>query len=542
MADTSPEPKLLECMRHIIVNLRILRRLQSLYARDYVDLKEAAAAIRKEPALCARFLQLGKSAVFPGEFTSKDPLLKVITQMGDRAMKHEMAEMLHDAAYFRRASRNGFPFTKYQIHTHLFAATVVAFHDRSTSVQQALAHEFPTGPGSPVPTFVLHLMAMIHDIGKVVIAEVFPEVHIALRQRIVHRISDYDWPLVTEQELLAKYFPVKGVIDHRSFAVTAMKSLQYPESVVRALAEHHDKKFSSRLSRYFYLCHRLYLRELPFDPSNGTHVARVNEEVFRDLSQEFDLDRQTGVDCLSRIQQEMRDYLKFSGVDGGARTFGIRFASDAESRFSTINNAVFEAIEGADERIQLEVVEMLLEKLHGIADMSYTQRVYLGFDVVGHSAVTGRMHLVRAESVMKAYHDFVGEQLAALGPQSVTVIQAGGDSYILAFDSVESAIEMWKWLESQASRLSISAGLQFRFYYHMHAGRELKEPALHGGKKYSRVLNCLGHMMKSHKVAGCLVVSQAVYPLLDDTQRAGLLRSTTTEDGLQLYVEKRDRG
>jgi len=168
--------------------------------------------------------------------------------------------------------------------------------------------------------------------------------------------------------------------------------------------------------------------------------------------------------------------------------------------------------------------------------------VYLGFDVIGHSAVTGKMHLVRAESIMKAYHDFVGERIAALGPQTVTPIQAGGDSYILAFDAVEPALEMWKWLENQAGRLSISAGLQFRFYYHMHAGRELKEPALHGDKKYSRVLNCLGHMMKSHKAAGRLVVSQAVYRLLDETHRARMVRDAIAEDGVQLYVEQRRDG
>jgi hypothetical protein len=96
---------------------------------------------------------------------------------------------------------------------------------------------------------------------------------------------------------------------------------------------------------------------------------------------------------------------------------------------------------------------------------------------------------------------------------------------------------MWKWLEGQADRLSISAGLQFRFYYHMHGGRELKEPALHGDKKYSRVLNTLGHMMKSHKTAGRLVVSQAVYRLLDEAHRARFVRDRATADGLQLYVE-----
>lgn len=98
---------------------------------------------------------------------------------------------------------------------------------------------------------------------------------------------------------------------------------------------------------------------------------------------------------------------------------------------------------------------------------------------------------------------------------------------------------MWKWLDSEAGRLSISAGLPFRFYYHMHAGRELKEPALDGDKKYSRVLNCLGHMMKEHKAAGRLVMSQTVYRLLDDTHRARMARDKTTEDGIHLYVEQR---
>ncbi len=541
MAENAPEPQLQECMRHIVVNLRILNKLKSLYSRDLVDPAEAATAIRREPALYARFLQLGRSAVFPGEFTSKDPLLKVITQMGERGMRHEISEILHDATYFKRANKNGFPFGKYQIHTHLIAATAVAFHSHSEGVRRALAEELSFGRDGPTPLFILHLMAMIHDIGKVVIAEVFPKVHASLRQKIVHQISDYDWPLATEQELLAEFIPGHGLVDHRSFAVAAMKGLHYPDVVVRAVAEHHGKKFSSRLSRYFYLCHRLYLRDLPFDESNGMHTGLVNDEVLRDLCTEFDLDRRAAIDCLSRVQQEMRDYLKYSGVEAAA-TFGIRLATDAESWFSAVNNAVFEALEKADDRVQLEAIEMLLEKLHGIADLSYTQRVYLGFDVVGHSAVTGRMHVVRAENAMKAYHDTVGGRIAAFGPETVTPIQAGGDSYILAFDSVEPAVEMWKWLESEADRLSISAGLPFRFYFHMHAGRELKEPVLEGDKKYSRVLNCLGHMMKGHKAAGRLVVSQGVYRLLDDKQRVRMGRDKITEDGIQLYVEQRGDG
>lgn len=538
VANAVPESQLQECIRHIVVNLRILNKLQALYSHDFVDPGQAVTAIRNEPALYARFLQLGKSPMFPGEYTSKDPLLKVITQMGDRGMRHEIAEILHDATYFRRASRNGFPFAKYQLHTHLFAATAVAFHERSEGVRRALAEDLSFGAGGPTPPFVLHLMAMIHDIGKVVIAEVFPEVHAALRQKIVHQISDYDWPLATEQELLAKFVPGHGLVDHRSFAVAAMKSLQYPDVVVRTLAEHHGRKWSSRLSRYFYLCHRLYLREMPLDASNGTNVGLVNNEAFSELCGEFDLERQAAIDCLSRIQQEMRDYLRYSGVEA-AGTFGIRFATEAESWFSAINNAVFEALEKADDRIQLEAIEMLLEKLHGVADLFYTERVYLGFDVVGHSAVTGRMHVVRAENVMKAYHDLVAGRLAHLGPQVVTSVQAGGDSYILSFDSVEPAVDTWKWLEGEADRLSISAGLQFRFYYHMHAGRELKAPALEGDKKYSRVLNCLGHMMKNHKSAGRLVVSHTIYRMMDDKMRTRLQRDKTTEDGLQLYVEQR---
>ncbi len=532
------ESQLQECMRHIVVNLRILNKLQALYSRDLVDAGVAAAAIRKEPALYARFLQLGRSALFPGEFTSKDPLLKVITQMGDRGMRHEISEILHDAAYFRRASRNGFPFAKYQIHTHLFAATAVAFYQKSEGVRRALAGDLAPDSGGPEPQFVLHLMAMIHDIGKVVIAEVFPEVHAALRQKIVHQISDYDWPLATEQQLLAKFVPGRGLVDHRSFAVAAMKSLEYPDVVIRAIAEHHSRKWSSRLSRYFYLCHRLYLREIPLDACNGTNVGLVNGGVFDELCDEFDLQRQAAIDCLTGIQQEMRDYLRYSGVEA-ARTFGIRFATEAESWFSAINNAVFEALENADDRIQLEAIEMLLEKLHGVADLFYTERVYLGFDVVGHSAVTSRMHVVRAENVMKAYHDLVEGRLAHLGPRTVSAIRAGGDSYILAFDSIEPAVETWKWLEAEADRLSISAGLQFRFYYHMHAGRELKAPALEGDKKYSRVLNGLGHMMKNHKSAGRLVVSQAVYRMMDDALRARMKRDKATDEGLQLYIEHR---
>jgi hypothetical protein len=399
-----------------------------------------------------------------------------------------------------------------------------------------LADDLSSASGGPDPTFLLHLMAMIHDIGKVVIAEVFPEVHTALRKKIIHQISDYDWPLATERSLLARFLPGHGLVDHRSFAVAAVKGLEYPQVVVRAIAEHHSRRGSSRLSRYFYLCHRLYLRELSADAADGAHMGLVNGEVFRDLCGELDLDHQEALDCLTGIQQEMRDYLKYSGVPG-ASTFGIRFATDAEMCFSAVNNAVFETLEKADDRVQLEAIEMLLEKLHGIADLSYTERVYLGLDVVGHSAVTGRMHVVRAENVMKAYHDLLGERIAAVGPATVTPIQASGDSYILAFDSVEPALEMWKWLEGQADRLSISAGLQFRFYYHMHGGRELKEPALHGDKKYSRVLNGLGHMMKSHKAAGRLVVSQAVYRLLDEAHRARFVRDRATTDGLQLYVE-----
>lgn len=212
-SDAAVRERMLEELR----NLRQIPALQSLVqgfqramSRTDVSVDEVLEAISRDAALCVRVLRMANSVTVASEQRVED--LPTAVQLLGVVRVRKAAQALFT---LRDASRTNEGFDWRHLWIHALATAAIA-----EELEQRLR---------PADDTQIHLAALLHDLGKIVLSTVAPE---AYREVLVLAWNDGGRLEKLERERLG--------VDHREAGVVFARQNALPEIVVQAIA-HHDR-------------------------------------------------------------------------------------------------------------------------------------------------------------------------------------------------------------------------------------------------------------------------------------------------------------
>ncbi len=196
--------------------LRQIPALQSLMqgflrtiSRDDVAVEEVLVAIGRDAALCVRVLRMANSVAIGSERRVED--LPTAVQLLGVVRVRKAAQALFTLRDAKRVAE-GFDWRHLWVHALATAA-----------IAEELERRLRPGDGSPI-----HLAALLHDVGKIVLSTLEPE---AYRDVLILAWNDGGRLEKLERDRLG--------VDHREAGVVFAQQNELPELVVQAIA-HHD--------------------------------------------------------------------------------------------------------------------------------------------------------------------------------------------------------------------------------------------------------------------------------------------------------------
>jgi hypothetical protein len=461
-------------------------------------------------------------------------------------MNHEIERMLSLGSHFKNLNASGFNFFGYQLHSILIAYFVTEAVSALDVLPIALHDDpiFKQMPGYSISNlrYDLHFLAMIHDIGKLIVGELFPDVYIALRTSFINIFSTYQTIADQESMLLKAKLNRSKNIDHATISAAILSKLSFHLSFQKAAHEHHRASMNSNpIADFFYLSHALFVRDISRD-GNERLIAKIDLEILKLFIEKYNIDEEKVRLVLVEVESRVNTYLAYmKKVDDNEipKQFVIFDEDKTDLTFREINNKVFESIQLLTEADQIFVIDKMLRQLQQKTKNYYTYMHYLQFDIAGHTMATKSVSPISAERAMSIFHDFIKQLIGKFKSDSLQIVNVVGDCYTLAFPVLENALYFYSMLEKNIDILSMKAAIKFELYYYIHAGQELRCALLTGGEKYSEVLNELGHMAKEIKSPGKIVISEAVLKSLKGEEKKRYKPHEKTSDGILTFQEKR---
>jgi putative nucleotidyltransferase with HDIG domain len=219
---TAADPKVRERTLAALGNLQQIPALQSLAQgfmqamnRPEVAVDEVVEAISKDSALCVRILRMANSVLVSPERRIED--LDTAVQMLGVKRVRQAAQALFT---LRDANRVAEGFDWRHLWIHALATAAIA----EELERQLRAHSDPQ----------LHLAALLHDVGKIVLSTIAPD--------------EYRDVLVTawnDQGRLEELERARLGVDHREAGVLFAKHNGLPPIVVEAISHHHQPEVAT---------------------------------------------------------------------------------------------------------------------------------------------------------------------------------------------------------------------------------------------------------------------------------------------------------
>ena len=210
------DPAVRERILSALGDLRQIPALQSLaqgflrtMSRPDVAVDEVVGAIQKDAALCVRVLRMANSVLVSPERRIED--LETAVQMLGVLRVRKTAQALFT---LRDANRVAEGFDWRHLWIHALATAAIA-----EELERRLR---PTGNSQ------IHLAALLHDVGKIVLSTLAPEDYRAV---LVVAWNDGGQLEELERERLG--------VDHREAGVVFAQHNGLPDTVVQAIAHHH---------------------------------------------------------------------------------------------------------------------------------------------------------------------------------------------------------------------------------------------------------------------------------------------------------------
>jgi putative nucleotidyltransferase with HDIG domain len=197
---------------------RVNQALQALLAGEHHFTAEISEVIRRDPSLSSRVLQLANSVYF-GLATPVRTIDEAVLYLGMQQIR-ELAMMTPIVEDFERLSKD-VPFTWREFWQHCIG-TAILTRDILTSAKES-------GGESD------YLAGLLHDVGKIVMASVFPEEFVDIYQCHGEVVQD-----LKEVERF-----VLGV-DHGELGAIYLQMYQVPELFVDAARFHHAPQQTER--------------------------------------------------------------------------------------------------------------------------------------------------------------------------------------------------------------------------------------------------------------------------------------------------------
>lgn len=211
----APDARVRERTLEQLRELRQIPALQSLaqgflqaMSRPEVSIAEVVAAVEKDSALCVRVLRMANSVLVSPERPIED--LETAVQMLGVARVRKAAQALFTLRDANRVAE-GFDWKHLWIHALGTAA-----------IAEELEQQLPGNANSQI-----HLAALLHDVGKIVLSTIAPDAYRDLLITAWHengRLEDL------ERERLG--------VDHREAGVLFARHNQLPTVVLDAIAHH----------------------------------------------------------------------------------------------------------------------------------------------------------------------------------------------------------------------------------------------------------------------------------------------------------------
>lgn len=406
-----------DLLDNIAASLKVLEMLRFEYTHEPRDYNKIESIIRNNDVLLIRFEQLGKSVMFATRNSVTDRLWHTIRRIGEREVLKEVDRLFANAPHFKNLRRVEFGFERYELHVILLAYFMTQAFDDLDSVKVTLLEDPAFADRSTHPPsecrYDLHFIAMVHDIGKLVLAELFPDIYQTVKQHFLNRISDYEDVIHNESILLKEKFSKEGIrpnMDHCLFAGLVLKRLQFHKSLQRAVTDHHcDKPESTPIAVYMYLCHSLFARNL-VDPDTSGYVARIDTDVLDAFTRKYSVTEDSVRQVLSKVGNRVQAYMRYfcDLEQEPSGSFSIMDEDPTERVYRQINNAIFDTLEPMQENEQLDVIDKLVRRLKRRAKGYYTKVHYLSVDIAEHTKTLKSLgNPVAAERSMGAFHDFI---------------------------------------------------------------------------------------------------------------------------------------
>ena len=531
----------------LVSSLVTIDKFRSAYNHEPRDYHECARIIKSDSVLLTRFTALANTPEYrPRNYT--DRIRWIIQAMKPKLVNYEIYNMIRNIPYFRNLKRLGFNFLKYQISSVLISLTMFLMYQDFDEVKRKVFSDFKdlSKKAYSIQNFIydLYLLGMIHNIGKLIIAEVFPEIYEAMRKRLQNTISSSEMILQLEEALFKEISPDQGErINHCWFGREILKKLKYHEVFQTAVIEHHDKvESSNNLSRYLYLCSSLYSREVNADyEGNGEFTTKINREVFEDFSKEYGIAESDFRRTIVKIEEQVNTHINyyesnFSNMGNGR--FKIIDERYTDKIFRELHNDLYALLGKYEETEQVIVMDNLIRYFRHKLKDQYVPAHYFAIDVVGSSKLGSSENEIVTQDAFKEFHSLVKEELSTFPGNVYNVIHVEGDSYIIQFANIEDAVSLQKSISESRQVLSQRTGMSFNFYYYLHSGDEIKYSALEGGEKKSPVIDELGHLMKDLKEVNRFLICEKTVFLLPESQRGKFTRYRSSRDGFMTYIDQ----
>ncbi len=192
--------------------------------------KEIIEVIEKDPVMSIKVLKVINSAYFslPYKITSLD---RAVVYIGINTIKN-LALSLAAVGILPSKNEAGFDMDDYLQHSLITAG-----------IARQLAHRYAAGDIDPMDCYIV---ALLHDFGKVVLAQFMPEEFKAAMKLS----NDTGKPLYLAETL------VLGV-NHAVVGAMLVKRWNFSDDVVEAIRTHHEQSAENLLTECLYLADRI---------------------------------------------------------------------------------------------------------------------------------------------------------------------------------------------------------------------------------------------------------------------------------------------
>ena len=254
-----------EKLRTLVSQLRTVPSLPSLYfrinealANPDTSIEEVAAIVQQDPGMTAKILQLVNSAFFGIARRITSPV-EAVQFLGVGRLR-SLVLSLHVFSCFDESKLNGFSIEK--VWSHSIAAGMIA--------QKIAKLEKIDRPTSDE----IFVAAMLHDIGKVMLASSLPDLY---QEAMTISRDRKVAPVEGEREVFG--------VSHCEVGAYLLGLWGLPVTIVEAIALHHEpEKSGVRVFSPLSVVHAANALEKEInDPSPTTGLAEVNQQYLKEV-------------------------------------------------------------------------------------------------------------------------------------------------------------------------------------------------------------------------------------------------------------------